>query len=80
MNIRVRIKKIVYSEQYMVGFIISLSLALLLELTGNYFLMLLAGGVAGFFVKKGWLSFIIGFISVSLAWGYISLFLLSLDL
>ena len=57
------------NTKYLPGFIISISLALLLELTGNYFLMLLAGGVAGFFVKKGWLSFIIGFIGVSLAWG-----------
>ncbi len=30
--------------------------------------MLLAGIVAGIFIKKGWISFIIGFISVSLAW------------
>ena len=63
------IKKIFYSEQLMVGFIIAFALALLLELTGIYLLMLLVGGVAGFFVKRGWLSFIIGFMSVSLAWG-----------
>jgi len=63
------IKEFLYSEKILVGFITASGLAFLLELTGIYLLMLLAGGVAGFFVKRGWLSFIIGFISVTLAWG-----------
>ncbi|MFX0141013.1 MAG: hypothetical protein ACFFDN_45660 [Candidatus Hodarchaeota archaeon] len=63
------VKEFFYSEQIFIGFIIAFTLAILLELTGLYLLMLLAGGVAGFFVKKGWLSFIIGFMSVALAWG-----------
>ncbi|MFX1358345.1 MAG: hypothetical protein ACFFA8_13820 [Promethearchaeota archaeon] len=63
------IKKFLYSEKFLVGFIIAFALAFFLELTGIYLLMLLAGGVAGFFVKRGWISFIIGFMSVALAWG-----------
>ncbi|NVM28472.1 MAG: hypothetical protein HWN65_06490 [Candidatus Helarchaeota archaeon] len=63
------IKNFFYSERWVVGLIAALGLAFLLELTGVYLLMLLAGGIAGFFVKKGWLSFIIGFVGVALAWG-----------
>ncbi len=69
MSRRFHIKGFFYSEQLIIGFIITFGLALLLELTGIYLLMLLVGGVAGFLVKRGWLSFIIGFMSVSLAWG-----------
>ncbi|MFX0175929.1 MAG: hypothetical protein ACFE85_06840 [Candidatus Hodarchaeota archaeon] len=69
MNIVNSIKKFVYSEKIVVGFIISFILAFLLELTGLFLLMLLAGGVAGFFIKRGWISFITGFMSVALAWG-----------
>jgi hypothetical protein len=62
-------KKKLYSEKTIVGFITGFTLAFLLELTGIYLLMLLAGCATGFFVKRGWLSFIIGFVSVALAWG-----------
>ena len=63
------IKNFFYSERVIIGFLVALGLAVTLELTGVYLLMILAGGIAGFFVKKGWLSFFIGFISVALAWG-----------
>ncbi len=63
------IKEFLYSEKIFVGFITAFALAFFLELTGIYLLMLLAGCATGFFVKKGWLSFIIGFVSVALAWG-----------
>ena len=62
-------KNFFYSERWVVGLPAALGLAFLLELTGVYLLMFLAGGIAGFFVKKGWLSFIIGFVGVALAWG-----------
>lgn len=58
-----------YLERIIPGFLISFALAFLLELTGLYLLMILAGVVAGVFVKRGWLSFLIGFASVTLAWG-----------
>ncbi len=74
MSIVSGIKDLLYSEKIFVGFIISFVLALYLEITGIYLLMLLVGGVAGFFVKKGWLSFIIGFMSVALAWGIYFIF------
>jgi len=74
MSIVTGIKEFFYSEKIFVGFIISFVLALCLEITGIYLLMLLVGGVAGFFVKKGWLSFIIGFMSVALAWGIYFIF------
>ena len=63
------LKNFFYSEKVFIGFIIAFGLAMVLESTGIYLLMLVAGGIAGFFVKKGWLSFIIGFVSVALAWG-----------
>ena len=63
------IKEYFYSSRLLLGFIISFFLALSLELTGIYLLMILAGAIAGVFIKKGWISFIVGFASVSLAWG-----------
>lgn len=74
MSIVVGIKEFLYSEKIFIGFIIAFVLALYLEITGIYLLMLLVGGVAGFFVKKGWLSFIIGFMSVAIAWGIYFIF------
>ena len=74
MSIDTSIKELFYSEKVFLGFIIAFVLALYLEITGIYLLMLLVGGVAGFFVKKGWLSFIIGFMSVALAWGIYFIF------
>ena len=76
MSIVVGIKEFLYSEKIFIGFIIAFVLALYLEITGIYLLMLLVGGVAGFFVKKGWLSFIIGFMSVAIAWGIYFIFFL----
>ncbi len=74
MSIVTGIKELFYSENVFIGFIIAFVLALYLEITGVYLLMLLVGGVAGFFVKRGWLSFIIGFMSVALAWGIYFIF------
>jgi len=74
MSIVTSIKEFLYSEKIFIGFIIAFVLALYLEITGIYLLMLLVGGVAGFFVKKGWLSFIIGFMSVAIAWGIYFIF------
>jgi hypothetical protein len=62
------ITKYLYSERILIGFISSLLLGLVLELTGIYLLMLLAGFIGGIFVKKGWHSFIIGFLSIASAW------------
>lgn len=62
------ITKYLYSERILIGFISSLLLGLALELTGIYLLMLLAGFVCGIFVKKGWHSFLVGFLSIASAW------------
>ncbi len=56
-------------ENVVLGLVVSTGLAMVLELTGVYWLMIVAGGVAGFLVKKGWLSFIIGFAAVAIGWG-----------
>ena len=57
------LKEYFYKERIIEGIIFSFLFAIALELTGIYLLMILAGAVAGVFVKKGWLSFIIGFVS-----------------
>ncbi|MBD3227537.1 MAG: hypothetical protein GF329_05040 [Candidatus Lokiarchaeota archaeon] len=63
------IKNYFYSERLLTGFILAFGLSLALELTGIYLLMILVGIIAGIFVKKGWHSFLVGFIGVALAWG-----------
>ena len=63
------IKEYIYKERIIEGFVFCFLLAVALELSGIYLLMLLAGAVAGIFIKKGWLSFLLGFGAVALAWG-----------
>ena len=56
-------------ENIVLGLVVSTGLAMVLELAGVYWLMIIAGGVAGFLVKRGWLSFIIGFAAIVIGWG-----------
>ena len=56
-------------ENVDLGLVVSTALAMVLELAGIFWLMIVAGGVAGFMVKKGWLSFIIGFAAIAIGWG-----------
>jgi hypothetical protein len=56
-------------ENVVLGLVVSTALAMVLELAGIYWLMIVAGAVAGFMVKKGWLSFIIGFAAIAIGWG-----------
>ncbi len=56
-------------ENVIFGLVSSTGLALVLELAGVFWLMVVAGGVAGFLVKRGWLSFVIGFAAVAIGWG-----------
>ncbi|MCP4760510.1 MAG: hypothetical protein GY870_01935 [archaeon] len=68
MNYIEKIENIFLPERNLIGFICALTLGFLLELTGYDLLMIIAGFTAGIFVKRGKFSFIIGFISVALAW------------
>ena len=56
-------------ENVVLGLVVSTALAMVLELAGIFWLMIVAGSVAGFLVKKGWLSFIIGFAAIAIGWG-----------
>ena len=56
-------------ENVVLGLVVSTGLAMVLELAGVFWLMVVAGGVAGFLVKRGWLSFVIGFASIAIGWG-----------
>ncbi|MHA1788748.1 MAG: hypothetical protein ACTSWR_04315 [Candidatus Helarchaeota archaeon] len=62
------IKKYFYSERIVPAFFSAFLLALPLEMV-HFLTMLVAGFVAGIFIKKGWTSFLIGFIGVMAAWG-----------
>jgi len=54
---------------YIVGFLFTVLLGALFELAGWWYLMLLAGGFAGFLMKKSVLySFVIGFAGIALVW------------
>lgn len=56
-------------QSYMVGFLFITVLGFLFQLAGWWYLMLLAGGIGGFIMKKsGILSFIIGFLAIGLVW------------
>lgn len=58
-----------YKHQYITGFLFALILGLIFELSGWWYLMLLAGGFAGFLMKKSAsTSLIIGFVSIALVW------------
>jgi hypothetical protein len=54
---------------YIIGFLFTVIFGALLELAGWWYLMLLAGGFAGFLMKKSALnSLIIGFAGIALVW------------
>jgi hypothetical protein len=54
---------------YIIGFLFAVILGALFELAGWWYLMLLAGGFAGFLMKKSALySFMIGFVGIALVW------------
>ncbi|HUY00767.1 MAG TPA: hypothetical protein VMV49_14495 [Candidatus Deferrimicrobium sp.] len=56
-------------HSYLSGLGMAVILGFLLELTGLWYLMLLAGGVAGFFIKKpAPLSFLVGFCGIAIVW------------
>ncbi len=56
-------------HSYLVGFLFVTILGFLFQLAGWWYLMLLAGGIGGFIMKKpGWLSFLVGFLAIGLVW------------
>jgi hypothetical protein len=56
-------------HSYLIGFLFTILLGFLFELAGWWYLMLLAGGFAGFLVKKSALfNFLIGFAGIALVW------------
>lgn len=56
-------------HSYTVGFLFIVILGFLFQLAGWWYLMLLAGGIGGFIMKKsGILSFLIGFFAIGLVW------------
>ena len=69
MNVKNIGKKIFYSENIVAGFLIAIGLGFLLDLTGIWYLMLVAGAACGFLAKQGFKSFIAGFAGVIVAWG-----------
>ena len=52
----------------LIGFSVGFVAALLLELTGLWYLMLIAGALTGFVLKKGKIVFFIGGLAVAAAW------------
>lgn len=57
------------SHGYALGLIFIIVLGFLFELAGWWYLMLLAGGLGGFLMKKnGLLSFVLGFLGIALVW------------
>ncbi|NVM27221.1 MAG: hypothetical protein HWN65_00155 [Candidatus Helarchaeota archaeon] len=57
------------SHGYALGMIFIIGLGFLFELAGWWYLMLLAGGLGGFFMKKnGLLCFVMGFIGIAFVW------------
>jgi len=58
-----------YEHRYIVGFLFVILLGVLFELGGWWYLMLLAGGLAGFLMKKSAIySFLIGFAGIATVW------------
>lgn len=55
-------------KHLLVGFILTYFWAIILEFTGLWFLMIIAGVLGGIFAKIGWKSFLAGFFGVLLAW------------
>ncbi|HME56094.1 MAG TPA: hypothetical protein VKM55_28080 [Candidatus Lokiarchaeia archaeon] len=60
---------VLYSENIVAGFLVGIALGFLLDLTGAWYLMLVAGAACGFLAKQGTKSFIAGFGGVVVAWG-----------
>ncbi len=55
-------------KNVVLGLVASTGLAMVLDLAGVFWLMVVAGAVAGFLVKRGWLSFVVGFASIAIGW------------
>ena len=56
-------------HSYTLGFLFIAILGFLFQLAGWWYLMLLAGGIGGFIMKKsGILSFLVGFLAIGLVW------------
>ncbi len=56
-------------HSYITGFLFIIILGFLFQLAGWWYLMLLAGGIGGFIMKKsGILSFLVGFMAIGLVW------------
>ncbi len=56
-------------HNYLIGFLCVILFGFLFELAGWWYLMLLAGGFAGFLVKKSALyNFLISFVGIALVW------------
>jgi hypothetical protein len=69
MDMKKDILAFVRRENVVLGLAVSTGLAMVLELAGVFWLMIVAGGVAGFLVKRGWLSFFVGFAAIAIGWG-----------
>jgi hypothetical protein len=69
MDVKIIGRKILYSENIVAGFLVAIALGFLLDLTGLWFLMLIAGAACGFLAKQGLKSFIVGFAGIVVAWG-----------
>ena len=66
-------------HSYIVGFLFIAILGFLFQLAGWWYLMLLAGGIGGFIMKKsGILSFLIGFLAIGLVWLFFFLFFITI--
>ena len=61
-------KKMLFSENVVLGFLLAIALGFLLDLTRLWFLMLVAGSACGFLAKQGFKSFVAGFAGIVIAW------------
>ncbi|MHC1590616.1 MAG: hypothetical protein ACXQS8_00860 [Candidatus Helarchaeales archaeon] len=52
----------------MIGLCLAYLWGIILEFTGAWYTMFIAGAIGGIFAKNGWKSFLIGFIGVFLSW------------
>jgi hypothetical protein len=60
--------KILFSENIVAGFLVAIGLGFVLDLTGLWYLMLVAGVACGFLAKQGFKSFVAGFAGIVVAW------------
>ncbi|MHA1145824.1 MAG: hypothetical protein ACTSRW_13875 [Candidatus Helarchaeota archaeon] len=51
-----------------VGFTLAYLWGVILEFTGAWYMMFVAGAIGGIFSKVGWKSFLVGFLGVLLSW------------